>query len=410
MTQSLALQGGPPVRTAPFPSWPIVGARDEELVVQALRSGRWGKLQGEAVAHFERQFADYHQAKHGVAVVNGTVALRLALVAAGIEPGDEVLVPPYTFLATASAVLEANATPVFVDLELETFNLDPAALEAAITPRTRAIIPVHLGGLACNLEAILEIAQRHQLVVIEDACHAHGAEYRGRRVGALGHIGVFSFQSSKNLCAGEGGILISNDDELAQRVWSLHNCGRLPGGAWYEHHFLGGNYRLSELQGALLNAQFERLDEQVATRERNGQYLAERLARLPGIYPQRRTADCTRHAYHLFCLRLVPEELGVSRERFLQALAAEGIPTSPGYLIPLYRQPLFVNQAFGPYTGAGVAHPRPDYRQVRCPNCETLSTEQGVWLEHRLLLGTRQDMDDIAAAFEKIHTHRAEIG
>ncbi len=393
----------------PFPAWPVFGPKDEETLLAALRSGNWGSLQGEQVATFERRFAEYHQAGHGVAVVNGTVALRLALLAAGIGAGDEVLVPPYTFLATASAVIEANAVPVFVDLELETFNVDPAAIEEAITPRTRAIIPVHLGGLPCNMDAILAIARRHKVTVIEDACHAHGASYKGRRVGSLGDIGVFSFQSSKNLCAGEGGIILTDNDDLAARCRSLHNCGRVPGGAWFEHHEIGGNYRLSEFQGAVLKSQLDRLDEQADTRECNGKYLAERLAKIPGIYPQLRTEDCTRHAYHLFPLRLAAEEFGISRDMLVEAIQAEGIPTSPGYVMPLYRQPLFENLAFGPYTGYRASHPELDYRKVKCPHCETICSSQGVWLEQRILLGTREDMDDIAAAFEKVYAGRDQL-
>lgn len=409
MAETLAIRGGKPVRTEPFPSWPVFGETEERNLLASLRSGKWGKLQGEEVVRFERRYAEYHQARHAVAVVNGTVALRLALVAAGIGAGDEVIVPPYTFLATASAVVEANATPVFVDIDLETFNIDPKAIEMAITPRTRAIIPVHLGGLPCDMAAIMEIARRHHLTVIEDACHAHGASYRGRRVGALGDMGVFSFQSSKNLCSGEGGILLTNDDDLAARCWSLHNCGRVPGGAWYEHHIIGGNYRLSELQGALLNAQFERLDEQSETRNANGQYVAERLARIPGVHPQKRGEDCTRHSYHIFCVRLVPEETGISREAFLDALRAEGIPLAPGYVIPLYRQEVFRNMAFGPYTGYRQAYPDLDYTKVRCVNCETISFVQGAWFEHRMLLGTRKDMDDIVAAFEKVFENRDQL-
>ena len=249
MVEALAIHGGRPVRTKPFPAWPIFGEEEEQALIRALRSGKWGRTAGDEVAKFEEQYAQYHQAKQGIAVVNGTVALRISMLAAGIQAGDEVIVPPYTFLATASAVIEANATPVFADLELETFNIDPRAVEAAVTPRTRAIMPVHLAGLSVNMDAIMEIARRHDLVVIEDACHAHGAEYKGRRLGSIGHLGVFSFQSSKNLTSGEGGIILTNDDALAARCRTIHNCGRLAGGAWYEHHAIGGNYRLSEFQG-----------------------------------------------------------------------------------------------------------------------------------------------------------------
>lgn len=398
----LALLGGKPLRMEPFPAWPVFGKPEEERLIQALRSGKWGKIDGEQVATFEKDFARYQGAEHGIAVVNGTISLQIVLLAAGIQAGDEVIVPPYTFLATATAVVTANATPVFADIDLETLNLCPKAVEAAITPRTRAIIPVHFGGLPADMDAIMAVARRHNLIVIEDAAHAHGAEYKGRRTGSIGHMGSFSFQSSKNLSSGEGGFITTNDAEFAARCRSIHNCGRRPGHAWYEHFVIAGNFRLSEFQGAILNAQLARLDEQVARREENGRYLTEQLCRTPGIRPQALPADCTRHAFHLFCFRILASELGIPRELFLKALAAEGVPTFGGYPWPLYRQRLFMDRAFGPYAGcAGV-----DYSKVSCPNCETVCYEQGGWLEQRLLLGTARDMQDIVRAFEKIHDRR----
>lgn len=398
MSTRLALHGGAPVRTRPFPSWPVFGEPEEQAVLRALRSGKWGKQDGTEVATFERRFAAFQEAAFGIGVVNGTVSLQIGLMAAGIRAGDEVIVPPYTFLATATAVVMANATPVFADIDLETFNLSPAAIEAAVTPRTRAIIPVHFAGLPADLDAILAIARRHDLVVIEDAAHAHGAEYRGRRVGAVGQLGSFSFQSSKNLTSGEGGFITTHDGDLAAACRSIHNCGRRPGRPWYEHYVMSANYRLGEFQGAILNAQLDRLEEQVQRREANGRWLAERLAAIPGLYPQRRPDTCTRHAYHLFCFRLIAAESGMARADFLAAVQAEGIPVFGGYPQPLYRQPLFFEQDFGPFDGCrGV-----DYASVVCPNCETICRDQGGWLEHRLLLGEPEDIEDIARAFEKV--------
>lgn len=406
MADTLAIHGGKPVRTKPFPEWPIFGEVEERYLLRALRSGKWGRLAGNEVTQFEKTFADYHQAKHAVAIVNGTVGLRLALIAAGIGEGDEVIVPPYTFLATASAVVEANATPIFADLELDSFNIDPASVESLITPRTKAIMPVHVAGCAADLDALLSIAKRHKLTLIEDAAHAHGAEYKGRRLGAIGDMGMFSFQSSKNLCSGEGGIVVTNNDELATRLRSIHNCGRMIGRAWYEHFTIGGNYRLSEFQGAVLNAQWTRFDEQTTTRDCNGKYLAEQVAQIPGLYPQRRGPECTRHSYHLFAFRMVADEFGMSREDLIKALVAEGIPSLAGYVIPLYKQKLFEDQAFGPYIGCKRTHPDLDYGRTSCPNCETICYQQGVWFEQRMLLGTQADMDDIVAALKKIHAHR----
>ena len=402
----LALFGGPPVRNRPFPAWPIFGAAEEERLLQTLRSGLWGRLDGRQVAEFEQRFAAMHGCRHGVAVVNGTVSLRVALLAAGIEAEDEVVVPPYTFVSTASAVVEANAVPVFADVDPRTFNLDPAAVRAAITPRTRAIIAVHFAGLPADMAAIREIAAAHRLVVIEDAAHAHGASYRGQAVGSLGDMASFSFQSSKNLTAGEGGIVITNDDDLAAACRSIQNCGRVEGGVWYEHHVISANYRLGEFQGAVLGCQLDRLEVQTATRDANGQYLAERLRGLPGVDPQCRTADCTRHAYHLFMLRLDPEAFGAGRDAVVSALEAEGIPCSAGYGYSLPDQPLFRNKAFGPYLPGVRA--RLDYGAMKCPNSD-LVCRQSIWLEHALLLGTRGDMDDVVCAFEKIHRERDRL-
>jgi dTDP-4-amino-4,6-dideoxygalactose transaminase len=399
----LALLGGTPVRGRPFPAWPVFGTAEEERLLRTLRGGRWGKLDGPEVAEFEGRFATMHGCGHGIGVVNGTVSLRIALLAAGIRTEDEVIVPPYTFVSTASAVIEANAIPVFADIELETFNLDPRAVEAAVTPRTRAIIPVHFAGQVADMEAILAIAQRRGLVVIEDAAHAHAGTYRGRPAGSIGHCGSFSFQSSKNLTAGEGGIIITNDDALAEACRSIHDCGRVPGGAWYEHHVISGNYRLGEFQGAILNCQLDRLEEQTRTRDENGRYLASRLAALPGIHTQKRTADCTRHSYHLFMLRIDPAEFGVPRDAVLRALEAEGIPCSSGYGFSLPEQPMFRNKAFGPYS-AGAAGGL-DYGKARCPVSDRVC-EQCIWLEQHLLLGPRGDMDDVTDAFEKVYEHR----
>jgi dTDP-4-amino-4,6-dideoxygalactose transaminase len=399
----LALFGGTPVRRTPFTAWPLFGDAEEARLVRTLRSGNWGRLDGTEVSAFEDRFAAMHGCTHGIAVVNGTVALRVALLAAGIRAEDEVIVPPYTFVATASAVIEANAIPVFADIDLHTFNLDPRSVEAAITPRTKAIIPVHFAGQPADMDALTAIARKRRLIVIEDAAHAHGATYRERPAGSLGAMATFSFQSSKNLTAGEGGIITTNDDALARSCRSIQNCGRVPDGVWYEHHVIAGNYRLGEFQGAILNCQLDRLEDQTRTRDGNGQYLARRLATLPGISPQARSAECTRHSYHLFMLRITPA-FGAARSALLRALQAEGIPCSGGYGFSLPEQPLFRNKAFGPFLPAASA--RLDYREASCPNSDAICREQGVWLEQRLLLGPRSDMDDIARAFEKVYEHR----
>lgn len=407
MSQPLALLGGRPVRERSFTKWPVFGARDEARVLDALRSGRWGRLDGNQVNEFEQRFATMHGCQHGIAMVNGTVSLRLALVAAGLEADSEVIIPPYTFFSTASAVIEANMVPVFADVELETFNLDPRAFEAAITPRTRAVIPVHFAGQPADMDAIMAIAAKHKLLVIEDAAHAHGARYSNRAVGSLGHVASFSFQSSKNLTSGEGGILTSNDTQLAESCRSLHNCGRIPTGVWYEHHIISGNYRLGELQGALLNSQLEQLEQQTSTRDANGRYLFERLAKLPGVHPQHRPAFCTRHSYHLGMLRIDGQAFGAPREAVVAALKAEGVNCAAGYGYSLPQQPMFRKKAFGPYLPK--TKEQLDYEGVRCPNSDLLCREQSLWLEQGFFLGPREDMDDIYRAFEKIHEQGAAL-
>ena len=407
MLQTLAILGGPPIRTRPFPSWPVVSEADELRLLRTLRSGKWGRLQGNEVAEFEQRFAALHGCQHGIAVVNGTVSLRLALMAAGLQAEDEVIIPPYTFFSTASAVIEANMIPVFADIDLDSFNLDPQALAAAITPRTRAVIPVHFAGQPAAMDAIRAIAQQHNLFVLEDAAHAHGASLNGQSAGSLSDAASFSFQSSKNLTCGEGGIITTNDDQLAASCRSLQNCGRIPTGAWYEHHVISGNYRLGELQGAVLNSQLEQLESQTAIRDSNGRYLSERLAELPGLHPQKRPAACTRHSYHLFMLRLDGAAFEAPRAAVVEALQAEGIPCSTGYGYSLHQQPMFQHRAFGPYLQRVVD--QLDYSRVSCPNSDLICREQGVWIEHAMLLGTRDDMEDIVRAFAKIHEHRGKL-
>ena len=402
----LALFGGRRLRSKPFPEWPIFGEAEEGRLLQTLRSGHWGRLDGSQVAEFEQRFAAMHGCAHAIAVVNGTVALRIALLAAGIRAEDEVIVPPYTFVATASAVVEANAVPVFADVDVKTFNLSPDAVKAIVTPRTRAIIPVHFAGQPADMRSLALIAKERNIVLIEDAAHAHGASYDGKPAGSLGALATFSFQSSKNLTSGEGGLITTNDTQLVDACRSIHNCGRVPDGVWYEHHEISGNYRLGEFQGALLNAQLDRLEDQTRRRDANGQHLANRLCALPGIHPQARPADCTRHSYHLFMLRLDPGAFGAPRAAVLKALSAEGIPCSGGYGFSLHRQPLFRNNAFGPYLPAAAT--RLDYTKTQCPSSDLLC-EQAIWLGQNLFLGSRDDIEDIAHAFEKVYEHRHEL-
>lgn len=410
MADKLALHGGPSVRNTPFPSWPVYGELEEKALLDVLHSDKWGRQEGTQVAAFEQEFATYQGARYGIAVVNGSVALWVALLAAGIQEGDEVIVPPYTFQATAVSVIEANGIPIFVDIHPDSYCLDPDLIEDAITDRTRAIIPVHFAGQAADMDAIMAIARKYELVVIEDAAHAHGAKYKEQGLGAIGDMGAFSFQSSKNLTSGEGGMVLTNSEQYEYLARSVHNCGRLPAGQWYAHYILGSNFRMTEFQGALLRAQMTRLEEQTRTRDANGRYLNKKLAEIPGIHPFPRGQGETRHSYHLYMFRYNAAEFGgVPRERFLEALRAEGIPCSPGYGMPLYRQPLFEQLAFGPFTGYRHTRPDLDYTKVSCPVSERACREEAVWLTQAVLLGTQADMDDIVEAVDKVYTHRQEL-
>jgi dTDP-4-amino-4,6-dideoxygalactose transaminase len=405
LAETLAVEGGSPVHRGGWPRWPVWDEREEQALLGVLRSGAWGMVHGSAVAEFEAAWATFQQAQHCVAVVNGTSALEVALRALELDPGDEVIVPPYTFVATAAAALLAGVLPVFADIDPDTYELDPAAVEAAITPRTRAVIPVHIAGCPPDMDGILAVARRHGLRVVEDAAQAHGAEWRGRRVGALGDIGTFSFQASKNLNAGEGGAIVTNDEALFRRVWSLHNVGRTltedwRTSGWYRHDLLGFNYRLTAFQGALLLAQMTRLEEQMARREWAARVLDRALSAIPGIRPQARDPRVTAHAHHLYMLRYdVAAFGGRRRTEFLAALRAEGVPCSPGYGEPLHRSPAVVKAVHQLCSRLG----RPDDRLHRpLPVAERASAEEGVWLAQSLLLADEQTLRHIPEAIDKI--------
>jgi dTDP-4-amino-4,6-dideoxygalactose transaminase len=318
-----ALLGGSPVRTAPFPAWPVADAREEDALVGVLRSGKWGRGVGEQVKQFERAYAALTGARHCLATANGSTALLTSLYALDVGAGDEVIVPPYTFVATVNAVLLRGALPVFVDTDIETFQIDARKIEAAITERTRAIVPVHLGGSAADLDAILPLGQRRGLPVLEDACQAHLGEWKGRKVGTLGKAGCFSFQASKNLNSGEGGAIVTDNTAFVESCYTFHNNSRTraTSGDNFSYRGTGGNFRLTEFQAGILQAQMTRLDAQSRTRETNAAHLSGLLKEIPGLTPARMYAGCTRNAYHLYMFRYDAAAFGgLPRARFLEAL------------------------------------------------------------------------------------------
>jgi perosamine synthetase len=405
-----ALLGGAPVRRTPFPSWPVADAREEDALLGVVRSGKW--FRGQHVAAFEKAYASLMGAKGCLATANGTSALITSLAALGIGPGDEVIVPPYTFVATVNAVLLMHALPVFVDTDLETFQMDARKVEAAITERTRSIIPVHLGGAAADLDTILPLAQKRGVPVIEDACQAHLAEWRGRKVGTYGTVGCFSFQASKNLNAGEGGAILTSEDALLETCYRFHNNsrGRRNTGNDFSYRSTGANLRMTEFQAALLVAQMTRLEAQARTRDENAAHLTRLLRQIPGIAPARMYEGCTRNAYHLYMFRYDASAFsGLPRAAFLKALGAEGVPASSGYS-PLNKEP-FLEDALRT-RGFQAIYPKSRLdawrEQNRCPQNDRLCSE-AIWMGQTMLLGPRQDMEDIAEAVRKVQAHAPQL-
>jgi dTDP-4-amino-4,6-dideoxygalactose transaminase len=421
---TLALDGGTPIRSKPMHPWPIFDQREEQLLHEVLHSGNWGMLSGDKVRTFEERFAEFQGAKHALCVPNGTLALELALLALEIEPGDEVVVPAYTFIATASAVLRVGAKPVFADIDPLSYTMDPVAVIPRLSDKTKALLPVHLAGRPADMDGMCQIARERGLRLVEDACQAWGAEWRpqpllpltitpsgpqlrkdlgeGKRVGTFGDLGAFSFQSSKNLNAGEGGALVTNDDALYERCWSLHNVGRIRAGAWYQHEILGLNLRMTEWQGAILLAQLERMQEQAQRRQSNIRYLCQRLTEIPGIEPLPDDPRVSNHAYHLLILRYDPACFGGQPvEKFAAALSAEGInPVSQGY-VPLHQSPA-IRKTMQERFGIDPAETHLEHTEA--------AVGHTLWLLQHIFLGTQEDMDDIAAAMLKIQGAWQETG
>jgi len=306
-----------------------------------------------------------------------------------------VIIPAYTFIATASSVLKANAIPVFADISEDTLCISPESIEKLITKKTKAIIPVHIAGHPADMDRIMEIAAKHNLRVIEDAAQAWSAKWRDKGVGAIGDIGEFSFQASKNLNAGEGGILLTNNSELAEAARSYTNCGRGKGKGWYEHYILAGNYRMTEFQAALLIAQLDRFEELENTRRENAEYLDEKLSQIDGIKTLKTDSRVTKRPYHIYIFKYLENKFcDIPREPFLKALEAEGIPCRPGYPFPLYENLFFQKKSFS---------------NTSCPITELISKKEAVWLRQEMLLGTKEDMDDIVKAINKIKENAKDL-
>lgn len=401
----LALLGGTPVCNDPRPEWPLWTEQEKQRLIHTLESRTWAyQVQSDAFGpqtqEFAKLFADLHDVAYAFPVTNGSCALEVALTACGIGPGDEVIVPALTFLATASSVMRVNATPIIVDVKPDTLCLDPEAVRRAISDRTKAVIPVHLGMCLADLDALKDLCERHGLFLIEDCAHVPGAAWRGRGVGGHGAVGCFSCQLTKPLTAGEGGVVVTQDPRLAERCQAIINCGR------GIDDLLGWNHRMSELQAAILCAQIERLPRQMDEKNRNVERLISLLREIPGIQVVSTDERVTRRQVYYFTFMYDPEAFsGISKAMLVRALEAEGVPVWYSYT-PLYRDSLLTHQGrfrSHPYTSGSI-----EESQIPCPVAEDASA-RGINLLHPLFLGEGKWVGRIADALSKVQKHSAEL-
>jgi dTDP-4-amino-4,6-dideoxygalactose transaminase len=385
---ALALRGGKPVIEKMWAGWPVWDRSETAQVQEVVESGRWG-IGGKKVAEFAARFSRFQHAKHTLPVANGTLALELALEALDIGAGDEVIVPDYTFMATVVAPLRRGAVPVLVDVDPDTYCIDPALAARRVSARTKAVIPVHLGGHPCDMTRIMALAEKYGLSVIEDCAHAHGASWDGTFVGSFGDIGTFSLQASKTLNCGEGGAVVTSSDRLYRKMWALHNAGRAPGEPDYNHYLPGTNYRITELQAGLLLAQMERLEAQCDRRDRNSVLLNGLLSGIDGVKPQGRHPKVGRHGHYLYLFTL---ENGIPREPFKKALQAEGVPVQLEYPA-LHTLECIRTRGLGE-----GSFPHADRAALR-----------SVWLYHHALLGGEEQTALIAQAVKKVLDHKDEL-
>lgn len=390
--KQLAINGGTPVTTKPYPTWPIWGEKEEQNLLRVLEAGEWGTIGTESKA-FGRRFADYIGTTRAIPVNNGTQALELMMRGAGIGRGDEVIVPAYTFVATVSAVAYIGAVPVFADVDLDTYNISAESVRACITERTKAILAVHFAGRPCDMDALRAVADEHHLLLLEDCAHAHGSSWKGVKCGALGHASAFSFQASKVLTSGEGGMILTSSDEQYVGSWRYHHSGRAPSGVNREslggQVLMGGNGRMAEWQAAILDAQMDRLDDQCALRSANQQKVTERIRQLPGIVLPPDDERITSHSGFLYAFRYAG-----GRDQFVEALKAEGIPCRKGYA-PLHRMGMLNEPAFEKMTG------RRFQNQSVLTNTEQL-VQEVIWIPGEVFLADDEGIECVAAAIQKV--------
>ncbi len=425
---ALALQGGTPIRTQPYNAWPEFDEKEIEAVVKSIRTGNWANGEGDrSLVNFERSFAAFQGAKYCLAVSSGTSALEIALRALRLPRGSEVILSPYTYMASPTAVLNVGLVPIFVDMDPETYNIDPRLIEAAITERSGAIMTVHFGGLACDMGAILDLAGRHDLKVIEDSAHAHGSTWNGRGLGTVGDVGCFSLGPGKNLTPGVGGAVMTNDLEIYKHAIAYSEMdigGRvmrfdemsLDGrpaepDEWFPYS--AGNRRLGGVLAALASAQLDRLEGQTQRRSENGRYLADLLEDVDGLSSRREDAYVTRNANHLHIVRYDPEGFdGLPRSRFIEAMQAEGIGIRAGYARPMNRADLFSdpNGELSLVWPRGDGGPDVDYASMSCPHAERACATEDMWITQVVMLSGPQAMDEIVEGAEKVRDRAADLG
>ncbi len=404
----LALNGGKKSKQKPFPVWPQYDDVERKALLDVLESRIWWRTPGTRTLAFEQEFARFHAAKHGLAVTNGTAALEVTMSALGILPGDEVIIPDFTFVATASAVLFAGAMPVMVDVSPDTYCIDAKLAEAAITPRTKAIIAVHMGGHPADLDALGDLAKKKGIALVEDSSHAHATEWKGKRIGSHGTAGTFSFQASKLMTAGEGGMIVSNDDAFEKQARSVHDCGRMPGEWFYSHYINGSNYRLSEWQGAVLSVQLTRLDEQTKRRHQNARVLDKLLSQIPGVTPQKLDPRCTRNGQYAYIFHVDSKHFaGATTEKLIQAMNAEGIPNQASYP-PVHALDVFQNGEYRKRLCGSQATEPHAFLKAAYPHTDRAAFET-IWIPQPALLGDEEDMHEIARAWQKIQKFATEL-
>jgi dTDP-4-amino-4,6-dideoxygalactose transaminase len=400
----LALLGGEPVRRQPFTPWPQYSRTDLERIARVVESRHWGgfPLPTPLAAEFTDRFAAMHGARYGLCLVNGTVAISAALQALGIGFGDEVIVPAYTWDGTATAALVIGAVPIFVDVDPDTYCLDVTKVRAAITPRTKAILPVHLAMRFADMNSLLALAKEHRLMVIEDCAHAHGGEFQGRGAGAGGDAGTFSFQESKLMTGGEGGLVLTSRLDCYEALQSIVNCGRKSITDQFKQRMLGLNYRMTDLQLALLLGQLDTLPELREKRTHHARLLSEALGHIPGVRPLPEQTGISKHTIYNYVFQYRPTGARPMRDLFVAALDAEGIPCDGRFYEPVYRSDLFYATPQN-CPQLRLARDQPvDYSACSCPISERAAYEESVWLPQFLLIGTEQDVRDIADAVAKV--------